>query len=98
MSASRVKLTLGAAAVAALALAGWRVSAQSTMAPVNDAPNPYRTISDYFKLPAGRTWGSTSAIDISPDGQFIWVAERCGSNSCFDRAAGRASADCPRQG
>jgi adenylate cyclase len=33
-------------------------------------------------LPEGRTWGSTSAVDIDRDGKSIWVAERCGGNSC----------------
>ncbi|HYW32200.1 MAG TPA: peptidyl-alpha-hydroxyglycine alpha-amidating lyase family protein [Gemmatimonas sp.] len=51
-------------------------------APVNDLPNPYRTVDGWAKLPAGRTWGSTSAVDIDRDGRSIWVAERCGENSC----------------
>ena len=75
---------------AAIAVSGWQVYAQSA-APTNDAPNPYQTIENHFKLPDGRTWGSTSAVDISPDGQFIWVAERCGANSCLDRATGQMS-------
>src|SRR5215208_5479192 len=29
-------------------------------------------------MPTGRTWGSTSGVDIDPDGSSIWVAERCG--------------------
>src|SRR5436190_171374 len=57
----------------------------------NDAPNNYTTIRDYFKLPEGRTWGSTSAVDIDKDGKSIWVAERCGQNSCLDRATGKMS-------
>ena len=44
-------------------------------------PNPYRTIEDWAKLPEGRTWGSTSSVDIDRDGN-IWVADRCGANSC----------------
>ncbi len=60
--------------------------AQATMAPVNDAPNSYTTIENHFKLPEGRAWGSTSAVDIDTDGKSIWVAERCGANSCWDRA------------
>ena len=52
--------------------------AQDTQ-PTNDAPNPYKTVKDYFKLPEGRTWGSTSAVDIDKDGKSIWVAERCGA-------------------
>ncbi len=59
--------------------------AQPTMAPVNEAPNTYATIESYFKLPEGRTWGSTSAVEIDKDGKSIWVGERCGTNSCWDR-------------
>ena len=51
-------------------------------APVNDRPNPYRTVEGWAKLPAGRTWGSTSAVAIDKDGVSLWVAERCGQNSC----------------
>ena len=50
--------------------------------PTNYAPNPYRTIEGWAKLPEGRAWGSTSAVDIDKDGTSIWVAERCGANSC----------------
>lgn len=57
-------------------------AAQATMAPVNDLPNPYKTVTDWAKLPSGRTWGSTSAVDIDRDGKSIWMAERCGTNSC----------------
>ena len=53
-------------------------------APTNDAPNPYQTIEGWAKLPDGRTWGSTSAVAIDKDGTSIWVAERCGANSCLN--------------
>src|SRR5437762_11613744 len=59
--------------------------------PTNDAPNAYTTVKDYFKLPEGRTWGSTSAVDVDKDGKSIWVAERCGTNSCADPATGKMS-------
>lgn len=58
--------------------------AQQVSAPVNDPPNPYRTEVGWAKLPEGRTWGSTSAVEIDPDGTSIWVAERCGANSCLN--------------
>ena len=74
----RIKITLASAICAV----GWQAQAQ--MAPVNDAPNPYETIDNYFKLPAGRTWGATSAVDIDKDGKSIWVGERCGANSCLN--------------
>src|SRR5688572_20946260 len=57
--------------------------AQAAPTPTNDAPNPYQTIEGWAKMPAGRTWGSTSAVDIDKDGKSIWVAERCGDNSCW---------------
>ena len=59
--------------------------------PVNERPNPYQTIEHHFKLPDGRTWGSTSAIEIDKDGRSIWVGERCGVNSCADPATGKMS-------
>ena len=70
------------AVVAGLSLTTSLMVAQTATAPTNDLPNPYQTVENYFKLPAGRTWGSTSAIDLDKDGTSIWVAERCGSNSC----------------
>ena len=72
-------------AVALLTFSGHlsaQVSAQGTPAPTNDLPNPYRTITGWAALPEGRAWGSTSAVDIAPDGKSIWVAERCAANSC----------------
>src|SRR6185369_15311135 len=59
--------------------------------PTNSLPNPYETIAGWAKLPEGRTWGSTSAVEIDKDGKSIWVAERCGQNTCLDRAGGKMS-------
>src|SRR5947207_14789530 len=88
MSSARTSIVLGVAAVAAFATSDVRIAADSPapIPPVNDAPNPYTTIKDSFKLPNGRQWGSTSAVDVDKDGKSIWVAERCGSNSCLDAA------------
>jgi sugar lactone lactonase YvrE len=62
------------------------------VAPTNDAPNPYQTVEGWAKMPEGRTWGATSAVDVDRDGKSIWVAERCGANSCVaDRATGAMS-------
>jgi streptogramin lyase len=58
--------------------------AQTAPTPTNDAPNLYQTIEGWAKLPEGRTWGSTSAVDIDKDGVSIWVAERCQANSCLN--------------
>jgi sugar lactone lactonase YvrE len=48
--------------------------------PTNALPNPYVTVEGWAKMPAGRSWGSTSAVHIAPDGEHVWVAERCGAN------------------
>ena len=63
-------LTLFATAVAVTSLAA--------------QPNPYKTIEGWAKMPEGRKWGATSAVDVAPNGEDIWVAERCGANSCLN--------------
>jgi DNA-binding beta-propeller fold protein YncE len=64
------------AVAAAIALSIGAAHTQS-MAPTNSGPNPYRTIEGFAKMPEGRIWGSTAAVDIDPDGTSVWVAERC---------------------
>jgi sugar lactone lactonase YvrE len=72
----------GGLRAAALVLASVGVVAQTP--PVNDLPNPYKTIENLFRMPEGRAWGSTSAVAVDRDGTSIWVGERCGANSCLD--------------
>jgi sugar lactone lactonase YvrE len=79
---SRLKFAFVAVAIAAGA--AWLAYAATTNDP-NTQPNPYRTIPGWGKLPAGRTWGSTAAVEIDRDGKSVWVAERCGANSCADK-------------
>jgi len=81
-------LTLGAV-TAVVVLSGGHALTQAGDQPTNALPNPYQTISGWAKLPAGRMWGSTSAVDVDKDGKSIWVGERCGANSCLDRATGQ---------
>ena len=57
-----------------------QTASSADMQPTNELPNPYQTIEGWAQLPAGRTMGSTSAVDVDPDGTSIWVAERCGGN------------------
>ena len=71
--ASRVSFLLAGAVVLVVAASTGRAEAQ---------PNPYRTVEGWAKMPGGRTWGSTSAVDVDKDGQSIWVGERCGANTC----------------
>jgi sugar lactone lactonase YvrE len=72
---------------AVAAMFGTLVYAQAAPEPTNTGPNPYQTVENPLKMPEGRTWGSTSAVDIDKDGKSIWVAERCGANSCLDSTA-----------
>ncbi len=72
-------LVLGFVSLATLATAQGNTPANT---PVNDRPNPYRTVEGWAKMPAGRTWGSTSAVAIDRDGKSVWVGERCAQNSC----------------
>jgi sugar lactone lactonase YvrE len=80
-------------ALAALAAAGGSLHAQTPVPaePTNSAANPYQTVEQLFKMPAGRTWGATSAVEIDRDGRSLWVGERCGQNTCLDRANGQMS-------
>jgi sugar lactone lactonase YvrE len=84
-------LALLAGTVALIGLSGRGAGAQAMASPTNDAPNPYQSVEGWAKLPEGRTWGSTSAVEVDKDGKSIWVAERCGQNSCLDRATGKMS-------
>ena len=59
-----------AIAAVAVTLATTTLLAQGDL-PTNNQPNPYRTIANYFTLPDGREWGSTSAVEIDKDGRSI---------------------------
>jgi sugar lactone lactonase YvrE len=91
----RARLRAAACGLTAVLLASATIVAQSGPGgpvPTNDRPNPYRSIEHAFALPDGRMWGSTSAVEIGKDGRSIWVAERCGANSCVaDAATGKMS-------
>ena len=78
-------------AAGALALISGSVAAQrgasgppehAKITPINNLPNPYETVRNWGTLPAGRTWGSVSAIHVDADGKHIWAGDRCGTNSC----------------
>ena len=52
--------------------------------PINDLPNPYRTVRDWGKPPGGVPWAAVTAVEVSPDGS-IYVIHRCKDNSCAGR-------------
>jgi sugar lactone lactonase YvrE len=76
---NRILFALGVAFVVAAGMAGANANAQ---ADPNSAPNPYRTVENWAKLPEGRMWGQTISVDIDRDGKSIWVVERCGGTTC----------------
>ena len=39
----------------------------------NDLPRPYQTQRDWGELPPGMEWAAVTAVEPSPDGQFIYV-------------------------
>lgn len=80
MSRKNHLFTVSATVAAAMTILPGIVAAQADMAPTNNLPNPYRTVEGWAKMPAGRSWASTSTVDVDPDGVHIWAAERCGTN------------------
>lgn len=80
MALNQVKLLVSGFALCSVILPV-SAGAQTDAIP-NSQPNPYVTVQNWAKMPEGRTWGSTSAVEVDRDGKSIWVAERCGVNSC----------------
>ena len=59
------------------------LGAQGAPDPGPAVPNPYET-SRWGTLPAGRSWGGVSGVEVDRDGRSVWIVERCGGNSCAD--------------
>src|ERR1043165_1425693 len=70
-----------ASAVLTLATVSGVVLAQ-TNGPTNNLPNPYLRVANWGKMPMGRFWGAAAGVALDPDVKSVWVAERCGQNSC----------------
>ena len=52
----------------------------------NDLPRPYSTQRTWGSLPDGtKEWAAVTAVEPSPDGEFIYVIHRCFQNSCAGR-------------
>jgi streptogramin lyase len=79
-NASRMGFQIAGAIVILFSTIGGGAHAQVNSKP-NSQPNPYRTVENWAKLPAGRTWGSAAGVGVDRKDN-IWVAERCGANSC----------------
>ena len=51
------------------------VAAQATL----DA----EALPNWAELPDGRHWGAVTGVYPDPDGEHMWVLDRCGENSCL---------------
>jgi sugar lactone lactonase YvrE len=70
--------------LAALAILQAAAYGQTDPAPINDLPNPYRTVRDWAHPPNGAPWAAVTAVEVAPDGA-IYVIHRCHDNSCAGR-------------
>ena len=88
---SRMRLALAAilmAAALSAPSASAQVNAQPSAQAANSPPNPYQTVENFFKLPAGRKMESTPGIHVDPDGSSIWTFDRCGARDRLPRRCG----------
>jgi len=58
---------------------------QTDSPPLNDLPNPYRTVRDWGHPPGGAPWAAVTAVEAASDGS-IYVIHRCSANSCAGRS------------
>ena len=73
-------MKLSCAALALTVISG--IAFGQASGPTNNLPNPYLRVANWGKLPMGRLWGAAAGVALDPDGTSVWVAERCGQNSC----------------
>lgn len=71
------------AALASTALLSVTLS-QVADQPLNDLPNPFRTVRDWAQPPGGAKWAAVTAVEAAPDGS-MYVIHRCAENSCAGR-------------
>lgn len=76
-------VTVAFLAWAASACAGEGASGAAAQAGEDEAAESNWDRQDgWGTLPDDRTWGAISAVYPAPDGEHMWVAERCGTNLC----------------
>ena len=61
-----------------------KATSQTGLNPINDLPNPYRTVRDWGQPPGDGPWAAVTAVEVAPDGS-IYVIHRCSANSCAGR-------------
>src|SRR5579859_7939126 len=68
-------------AAAILAMLGTQTTYGQPSSRADSKTVSYQRADHFLRLPAGRSMGSTSAVTVDAHGH-IWVADRCGANSC----------------
>ena len=76
-----MKIRTVLAAMTLLPMAAMAQPKDQPKAEPNPATNHYVEVPGFFKLPAGRSMGSSSAVMGDSKGN-IWVVDRCAANSC----------------
>ena len=71
-----------AVVVVLAALSGERAATQGSPQSANSRPNPFKSVENYLKLPNGRKLGAIVGIRFDRDGSSVWMADRCGANTC----------------
>lgn len=59
-------------------------AAQPQSVPVNDLPNPYKTLRSWAEHPLGE-WAAVISVEVARDGS-VYAITRCKKNSCIDRS------------
>ena len=75
-NAYRAGRVLSVLIAASPGLFGGALCAQAT------GSNPYRATLGWERLPEGRTLGIVSGVIPDPDGEHLWILDRCGANQC----------------
>ncbi len=79
--AARARRRRARAAIAvALAIAALLIEVGGSVAQSTDG---YSRVDDWAQLPPGREWGAVTGVFPDPDGDHIWVIDRCGANDCI---------------
>ena len=81
----RVRLVVAMAMACGIAALHHQAHAQAGNPPANALPNPYRNFEKWGTFPAGRTMRASAGLAIDRRGH-LWVAERCGGNTCDGRS------------
>jgi DNA-binding beta-propeller fold protein YncE len=77
----RARLSRFALALFATTAAVSAAHAQASYPCVNEAPNPYKQVTGWEKMP--RAWGATNNVYVDAKDN-VWVMDRCGPDGCLN--------------